>query len=267
MRARAAANQLTLALRAALPKEEWFPVKPLAIAQQLQIRVLHEDLGALEGAMLCAGKKSAIVINTRIQDEGRRNFTAGHELGHYSLHKDRKELRCSAEDLLDVAAHPANIEQEANEFAMTLLMPADDVRMQVTSAPLSIGRIAQIAARYGTSLTATALRVREIADRSAAIAIAFEQHGLLKWWWPTQKFVWRPPRGSLWPSSISLSQQPRNVSTESTFGRAARARLGETLTVSGIDMPSYQARLWCVETPDPRRSWEIDRDEDGDVIR
>ena len=131
MRARAAANQLTHALRAALPKDEWFPVKPLAIAEQLRIQVLHEDLGSLEGAMLCVGKRSAIVINSRIRDEGRRAFTAGHELGHYSLHKDRQELRCSTENLLDVSAHPENIEQEANEFAMTLLMPADDVREQL----------------------------------------------------------------------------------------------------------------------------------------
>jgi len=32
-------------------------------------------------------------------EEGRKNFTIGHELGHYSVHKDKKELRCSMADL------------------------------------------------------------------------------------------------------------------------------------------------------------------------
>jgi hypothetical protein len=188
-------------------------------------------------------------------------------LGHYSLHRDREELRCSVDNLLDVSPHPQNIEQEANEFAMTLLMPADDVREQITNVVLSADKIAALAGRYGTSLTATALRVREIADKSAAIAIAFEQDGILKWWWPTQSFGWRPPRDLAWPTSIAISGQAQNYSTEQFFGRVARSRLGETLRVSGVDMPSYKARLWCINTPDPRRSWELDRDEDGEIIR
>lgn len=266
MRARAAANQLTKVLRAALPREQWFPVKPLEIAAQLGIQIVQEDLGALEGAMLCAGKKTAIVINTRIRDAGRRTYTAGHELGHYSLHKDKQELRCSESDLLDVAAHSQNIEQEANEFAMTLLMPADDVREQAARYPLSMEGIVELAGRYGTSLTATALRVREISDRSEAVAIVFVRDGVVKWWWPTLKFTWRAPKNSPWPSTLVPLLRSQTYSTEAMFGRAARARLGETLRISGVDMPTYAASLWCVETIDPRRPWEFDRDEDGELI-
>ena len=122
----------------------------------------------MEGAMLTTNGKSAIVVSTRVLDSGRRHFTAAHELGHYSLHKDREELRCSIEDLLDVAPHPANIEQEANEFAMTLLMPADDVREQATGR-MSIATAKRLAARYGTSLTATSLRIREVSDQPMAL--------------------------------------------------------------------------------------------------
>jgi Zn-dependent peptidase ImmA (M78 family) len=140
MRARAAANQLTKALRAALPRERLFPVDPAMIARELKILVVEEDLGlGMEGAMLASASRSAIVVSSRIHDPGRKRFTMAHELGHYSLHKDREELRCSIEDLLDVAPHPANIEQEANEFAMTLLMPADDVRKQAAGDPAYSG--------------------------------------------------------------------------------------------------------------------------------
>lgn len=47
-------------------------------------------------------------------------------------------------------------------------------------------------------------------------------------------------------------------STEPVFGVEARARLGEVLRISGVDMPNYDAALWIVETPDERRPWEWD---------
>src|SRR5690348_5615373 len=148
MRPRAAANQITLAIRKALPTERWFPVDPLQIARELGVEIFDEDLGqGIEGAMLSSHGKSAIVINCRVRDPGRRVFTGAHELGHYSLHRDRKELRCSFEDLIDMAPHPFNIEQEANEFAMTLLMPIDDVRNQTGHDVPSIALVKQLAGR------------------------------------------------------------------------------------------------------------------------
>jgi Zn-dependent peptidase ImmA (M78 family) len=254
MRPRAAANQLTLALRAALRPERWFPVDPLAIARELRVQVLSEDLGVgMEGAMLSANGNSAIIVSTRIREPGRRNFTAAHELGHFSLHKNREELRCSIDDLLDVAPHPTNIEQEANEFAMTLLMPADDVREQSKSTRPSIALVKRLKNRYATSLTATALRIREVSER--AMALCFVQRGQIKWWWPTAKFPWRPPKGSAWPAAIACHDEPVAYPSEEHFGSEAQARLGSSVRVSGADMPNYDASLWVLETPDPRSKW------------
>lgn len=261
MRPRAAANQITKVLRAALPPDNWFPVNPLAIANEFGVQVHEEDLGAgIEGAMLSSGKKSAIVINSRIKELGRRSFTAAHELGHYSLHRDRPELRCSFEDLVDTAPHPTNIEQEANEFAMTLLMPVDDVREQAGAGLPSICMVKRLAARYGTSLTATALRLRETSKKS--FAVAYVTAGNLKWWWPTSEFRWRMKRGQPWPSSLPLSDGPESCNSEEVFGAQARARLGGLLRISGVDMPNYDASLWVVETPDSRRPWEWDKVEE-----
>lgn len=260
MRPRAAANQLTRVLRAALPPERWFPVDPLAIAAELRIQVYQEDLGVgMEGAMLSAGAKSAIVVSTRIRESGRRNFTAAHELGHYSLHKDREELRCSIENLLDVAPHPTNIEQEANEFAMTLLMPADDVRERSQGKKATLSLVKDLAARYDTSLTATALRIREVSDRS--IELIFAQDGRIKWCWPTSRFPWRPAKGTLWPDSITVSDSQHAYVSEACFGTEAMLALGERLLISGADMPSYGATLWILESIDPRKKWERDADE------
>lgn len=255
MQPRAAANLLTKALRSALPQEKWLPVDPLTVAKELGVQVHVEDLGTgFEGALLCAGKNAAIVLNARILDPGRRSFTAAHELGHYSLHRDRQELKCSIGDLLDVAPHPANIEQEANEFAMTLLMPIDDVRAQASGQLPSLSLVKRMAGRYGTSLTATALRLRESSARS--FAIAFVKRGILDWWWPTSHFRWRPKKQSPWPSAIGPQDEPLPYKTAEIFGLEAQSRLGAIVRISGIEMPSYEASLWIVETPDERKPWE-----------
>lgn len=255
MQPRAAANLLTKALRMALPPEKWLPVDPLAVAKELGVEVHVEDLGSgMEGAMLCAGKNAAIVINTRIHDPRRRSFTAAHELGHYSLHRDRKELRCSIDDLLDVAPHPANIEQEANEFAMTLLMPMDDVRAQAAGQLPSLSLVKRMAERYGTSLTATALRLRE--SSAGSFAIVFVKQGTIGWWWPTSHFRWRPKKQSPWPSAVEPRADAAAYTTSEIFGLGAQSRLGSIVRVSGVEMPSYNASLWIVETPDERKPWE-----------
>lgn len=258
MRARAAANQLTKVLRLALPPERWFPVRPLDIARELGVLVEEDDLGpTFEGALLQANRRCAIVINARIREEGRRSFTAGHELGHYSLHRDRPELRCSLENLLDVAPHPVNIEQEANEFAMTLLMPADDVRERITGQRPSIELVRTLTGRYGTSLVATALRVREIS--SDAFCIVYVAAGHVKWCWPTSRFQWRPRRGSPWPLQSVVSLSGDAIPTFRVFGAEAQARVGRELIVSAADMPGYDASLWILVTHDARRPWEWGR--------
>lgn len=255
MRPRAAANQLTRVIRKALPPERWFPVDPLQLARELGLDIFDEDLGqSIEGAMLSSNGNSAIVMNTLVTDRGRRTFTAAHELGHYSLHRNCSDPRCSFEDLMDVADRPANIEQEANEFAMTLLMPIDDVREQAGHDVPSISMVKRLAARYGTSLTATALRLREASP--AAFALAYVTSGRLKWWWPTSRFQWRMKRGQYWPSGLSVCDVPVRCVTRDLFGNEARARVGDQLRVSGIDMPGYDASLWIIDTPDSRRPWE-----------
>lgn len=260
MRPRAAANQITLAIRKALPPERWFPVDSLQIARELGIQIFDEDLGqGIEGAMLSSNGNSAIVINSRVTDLGRRAFTGAHELGHYSLHRNCNDPHCSFEDLVDVAARPASIEQEANEFAMTLLMPIDDVREQTRHEVPSIATVKRLAARYGTSLTATALRLRE--SSSAAFALAYVASGYLKWWWPTSRFRWRMKKGLRWPSVLSVCDVPAPCVTRDLFGNEAEARVGSRLRVSGVDMPGYDASLWVIETPDSRRPWEWDKAE------
>ena len=66
-------------------------------------------------------------------------------------------------------------------------------------------------------------------------------------------------RGQAWPHSLTPSDDATSCDTEALFGVEAKARLGGVLRISGADMPSYDAGLWVVETPDNRRPWEWDK--------
>lgn len=70
-----------------------------------------------------------IMVNKNIGNEGRRNFTIAHELGHYFL-KHRLKINafyCFDNEILEDNTLQDNIENEANYFATCLLMPEDKI--------------------------------------------------------------------------------------------------------------------------------------------
>lgn len=69
-----------------------------------------------------------IMINTVIQNEGRRNFTIAHELGHYFLCHELKNGQCFDSNILEDSTAVDVIEREANYFASCLLMPESKIK-------------------------------------------------------------------------------------------------------------------------------------------
>lgn len=71
-----------------------------------------------------------IMTNAAINNEGRRNFTIAHELGHYALehHLHSGSLFCSNDGIMEEGSAALVIEREANHFATCLLMPEDKLR-------------------------------------------------------------------------------------------------------------------------------------------
>lgn len=180
-----AAIQLTKAWRATREESEWFPVNCRKIATGLGIKVHGESMGhEFQGGLFLEDDLKAILYNEDIKEEGRKNFTIGHELGHYSLHKNKKELRCSMADLNDFSSgpHPANIEQEANSFAAKLLMPVDDFCRQTKGKQPTLGMLGKLADdRYRTTLTATTIQLIEITSEPVAIIRVCAGDNRVKW--------------------------------------------------------------------------------------
>lgn len=179
-----AAFQLSHVWRAACPNEDIFPVNATQIAEMLNIKVLGDDeLGDdFEAALFIRPKGKRIIYNGKIREEGRKNFSIAHEIGHSSLHAGREEFRCSIRDLTDMDPHPQNIEQEANKFASTLLMPADDFREQMGSQDKTLANLSELANnRYHTSVTATCIRYLEMSQQSPLAMIRTRGNRVLGW--------------------------------------------------------------------------------------
>lgn len=72
--------------------------------------------------------QSYIMINDNIENDGRRNFTIAHELGHYFLCHELKNGQCFDADIFEDDTAVDTIEREANYFASCLLMPESKIK-------------------------------------------------------------------------------------------------------------------------------------------
>jgi len=258
-----AANDILKAWFHEKPEADRFPVDCRAIAEGFEIKVQGAELGLeFQGALFIERDMTAIIYNNNIREEGRKNFTVGHELGHFFLHKKRKELRCSWADLndfVDGPKHPKNIEQEANQFAVALLMPFDDFRKYSRTREPSIMHLRRLAERYQISLTATAYRMVELSNRPLALVIVKENRVIQ--WRRNHDMIQTGfclNRGAL-VSSIELYED--NISVDADVWLDENHAPSWYLTQSSIYMPNYNQTLILISA----ESKEYKQDEWDDV--
>ncbi len=117
-----------------LLKSTWFsgiPVDPVAIARRSGVNVVYAPLDEETlGAFLKRPNETPTILINESDHENRKRFTCAHELGHYNKRKDEKgefhtiDLRSP---LSSTGSDPEEV--YANEFAASLLMPADDLKI------------------------------------------------------------------------------------------------------------------------------------------
>lgn len=187
------AIDLTLILKAR-DGDDRFPVDVKSLAKDYSHQVFPADpitmvkggdLAGFEGGLYKAppGKTGwGVIYNSAITSPGRINFTLAHEFGHYLVHRHQfpDGLQCSAEDMAKWDSEYGQIEQQANEFAASLLMPRDDFAKQVPpiSQP-SFDELGACAERYGVSLSAATLRWLQFSERRALFVVSTD--GFVLW--------------------------------------------------------------------------------------
>ena len=138
------------------------PIDPFEIASGLDIelRPLPTSAGGASGMLIHVNGQFGIGYPTHVASEGFKNFSVGHELGHYRLPGhvdavlDRRGQHYSRAGFR--SADP--FEQEADHFAAALLMPTKLFTSAARLAGDGLKAIKTLARECNTSLEATAIR-------------------------------------------------------------------------------------------------------------
>lgn len=155
-----------------------FPDDPVSLIQ-------GEELDRFEGGLYKAPSNKAgwgIIYNSAISSPGRINFTIAHEFGHYLVHRHQfpDGFSCSSEDMARWDTEYGRIEQQANDFAATLLMPRDDFERQISCDDKpGFDELGVCAERYGVSLTAATLRWLQFTKRRSLLVVS--RDGFVLW--------------------------------------------------------------------------------------
>lgn len=175
-----------------------------AIAAEIGLRILVVDADAFEGVLrrIKGRMIGTIALSRSVRDPRRRRFTLAHEFAHYLLpaHADSSSP-CRPSDIERWDATLKTRELEANRFAAAALMPRTAIEDLFTGEP-SFVMIEALAARQGTSLTASAYRYVELSGER--VAIAWSENGRVKWAKPSDVFYRRVRRGALDPESFAM---------------------------------------------------------------
>ena len=145
-----------------------------------------------------------ILINTAIKNESRRNFTAAHEIGHTVMHIQtgmESQFKCSNNDISYNTNSNKLLEDEANEFASSLLMPKSLIGEMITSNDLSWQLVQSIANDCGTSLEATARRVVNLSTETCVFIIHKKGE------------MWKPIKSPSFTTYINKIAFPKNLET------------------------------------------------------
>ncbi len=152
------------------------PVDPFAIAQMhdIVVQAKPDTESGVSGMLLRHGNAFGILYASDIPNEGFQRFSVAHELGHYFLEGHIDHV------LPNDGIHASHAgfssgdpyEQEADNFAVGLLMPAKPFRKLMGRARLGLADIEAAREACKTSLTSTAIRYAELTDDAIAVILS-----------------------------------------------------------------------------------------------
>lgn len=132
--------------------------------EDLDIKYVEGLPSDVSGAIRKEKEKYVIYINAT-KSASRQNFTIGHEIGHYCLHKDTLQNKGSIIDRDSIMYRIDNpmiydsIEVEANKFSANLLMPEREVRFYFN---LLKGDVEKMKELFNVSILAMSIRLIDL---------------------------------------------------------------------------------------------------------
>jgi Zn-dependent peptidase ImmA (M78 family) len=150
------------------------PIDPIAIAERhgISVQAKPPDVEGVSGMLLRHGDEFMIVYATDIRGAGFQRFSIAHELGHYFLDGHCDQLLTHGLHTSRAGQGSDPYEREADAFASGLLMPRSLLAPMIRSRDTGLDLLLELAGTFVTSLTATGLRLVEIAREPAAVIIS-----------------------------------------------------------------------------------------------
>lgn len=150
-----------------------------ALAEATGVKIVHKPIAGAEGRLVSGRKGARIVVDAGIRLDGKRRFVVAHELGHF-LQKNRRSQGhvCLDASLISLYQDDPQ-ETEANVFAAELLMPDRWVALRFRGKQPSFGIVRSAADALRTTLTATAVRLVELAREP--VALVASKDGKIEW--------------------------------------------------------------------------------------
>lgn len=160
------------------------PIDPLSLLQAQGVTSNFNHYAApFDGLLEWRNQSFHVYCNlTRVETKGspRARFTLAHELGHYFIDEHRNALISGA-----APSHPSVcdyqsphlVEKEADFFASALLMPKPRFATAARRAAKGLHGVLELAAQFGTSVTATALRYLQCHDSEPCAVVRWDPDG------------------------------------------------------------------------------------------
>jgi len=144
------------------------PVDLIRVAKHLGVRVQKTDLGPECSGALARKDGSAVIGVHWLHHPNRQRFSIAHELGHFKLHEGGtyvdKDIVVRFRDEKSGTGTDAE-ERQANQFAATLLMPADWVKVAFDSRAYAFGdglALEELAQLFQVSTQAMSFRLADL---------------------------------------------------------------------------------------------------------
>lgn len=184
-----AAGRLLAELRVRRPEE----IEVELVAAHRGLSVLYTQLPNEEGHILRSEKVGVIVVAESARRSEKWRWVVAHELGHYDLHPALDQFKlCTDADLRDWYRKSGH-ETEANHYAAELLMPGHLFESGCDRNRPSLRDVKELASRFQTSLTATAIRFIEFSPEPCALV--HSTASVVDWVASTSNFPFFIPRG------------------------------------------------------------------------
>lgn len=190
-----------------------------------------------------------IKVSNAIREPGTRRFVTAHEMGHYYNDKKR-ETFCKAEDLIGVKSNKVD-EDNANAFAVELLMKKEWYSGFVKEKEPGIETIKAAAEYFGVSLSAAAIRYSQAGNFPVAVIMVHK--GKVSWSAISELFPYQyvgrgyPANGASEADAFFNGQEanlePHTVLADSWFLNDRTFRHDHMLVEQVLPMPNYHSLL------------------------